>query len=109
VKGKLVDKVKGNKEMEEQLEEFCKLCTYVSGQYTSDEDFIKLREHCEEREHQQEEQNRVFYMALPPSAFQDVSEHAKRNVYPKKGIARLIVSLRFHIPDEPTNIMMSTG
>jgi len=34
---------------------------------------------------------RIFYMALPPNVFTPVAQGLKRNVYPEKGIARLIV------------------
>jgi glucose-6-phosphate 1-dehydrogenase len=35
--------------------------------------------------------NRIFYMALPPNVFTPVAQGLKKNVYPEKGIARLIV------------------
>ena len=79
------------KDMEEQLNEFCKLCTYVAGQYDKDESFQELEKHLQELEKGQKETNRVFYMALPPSVFIPVSQHLKRNNYPKHGIARVIV------------------
>lgn len=82
------------KELEKQLEEFCGYCTYVSGQYDKDESFIELRKHLEELEQGRKETNRIFYMALPPSVFITVSQHLKRNCYPKNGISRVIV--RFH-------------
>jgi glucose-6-phosphate 1-dehydrogenase len=81
------------KEIEKQLDEFCGFCSYVSGQYDDDESFINLRKHLESLEEGWSETNRVFYMALPPSVFITVSQHLKRNVYPKKGIARVIVRL----------------
>jgi glucose-6-phosphate 1-dehydrogenase len=82
------------KEIEEQLDQFCQLCSYVSGQYDQDDSFINLNKHLEELEkgRQSKEQNRVFYMALPPSVFTTVSEQLKRNCYPKSGLARIIVS-----------------
>lgn len=80
------------KDMEQQLAEFTSICSYVSGQYDKDESFIQLREHIEELEKGRKEQNRVFYMALPPSVFTTVSQHIKKNCYPKSGIARIIVS-----------------
>jgi glucose-6-phosphate 1-dehydrogenase len=79
------------KDMEQQLEEFCAFCTYVSGQYDEDDSFIELRKHIEELEKGRKETNRVFYMALPPSVFITVSQHLKRNCYPKNGISRIIV------------------
>ena len=83
------------KQLEEQLEEFCKLCTYVSGQYDQDDSFVALEKHLEELEKGQKDNNRVFYMALPPSVFTTVSHHLKRNCYPKHGIARVIVRRYF--------------
>lgn len=80
------------KEMEEQLNEFCKLCSYVSGQYDKDESFQELEKHLETVEKGQKETNRIFYMALPPSVFITVSQHLKRNNYPKSGLARVIVN-----------------
>lgn len=81
------------KELEQQLDEFCSLCTYVSGQYDRDESFLQLNAHIEELEKDFTEAHRLFYMALPPSVFTIVSQHLKRCCYPTKGIARVIVSL----------------
>lgn len=81
------------KESEEQLEKFCGLCSYVSGQYDKDESFQELNNHLAELEKGQDKTNRIFYMALPPSVFIPVSEHLKKNCYPKEGIARIIVSI----------------
>jgi glucose-6-phosphate 1-dehydrogenase len=79
------------KDMEQQLQEFCDICTYVSGQYDKDESFVELEKHLKELEKGRKESNRVFYMALPPSVFTTVSQHLKKNNYPKNGIARIIV------------------
>jgi glucose-6-phosphate 1-dehydrogenase len=79
------------KDMEQQLQEFCDICTYVAGQYDKDESFIELRKHLEELEMGRKESNRIFYMALPPSVFTTVSQQLKKNCYPKNGIARIIV------------------
>jgi glucose-6-phosphate 1-dehydrogenase len=80
------------KDAEEQLESFCEACTYISGQYDQDEPFQQLDKHLDEMEKDRKEGNRVFYMALPPSVFITVSQHLKKNCYPKNGIARVIVS-----------------
>lgn len=80
------------KEMEEQLEAFCEICSYLPGQYDDDESFKNLNKHLEEIEQGRKAQNRIFYMALPPSVFVTVSKHLKKNCYPKNGIARIIVS-----------------
>jgi glucose-6-phosphate 1-dehydrogenase len=81
------------KEMEEQLNEFLQRCTYVSGQYDNDESFQRLNQHLVELEKGRPENHRIFYMALPPSVFITVSKHLKKNCYPDRGIARLIVWL----------------
>jgi glucose-6-phosphate 1-dehydrogenase len=80
------------KELEKQLDEFCEFCSYVSGQYDQDDSFIGLEKHMQEIEKGRKENNRIFYMALPPSVFITVSQHLKRNCYPKNGISRVIVS-----------------
>ena len=80
------------KEMEEQLEDFSKMCSYISGQYDQDASFIELRQKLEELEKGRPEQNRVFYMALPPSVFTTVSQQLKKHCYPTNGISRIIVS-----------------
>ena len=82
------------KDMEEQLNDFLRKCSYVSGQYDQDEPFIRLKEHLEDLEQGRPQNNRIFYMALPPSVFTTVSQHLKRNCYPSRGVARLIVSAR---------------
>jgi glucose-6-phosphate 1-dehydrogenase len=82
------------KDMEQQLQEFTSICSYVSGQYDQDESFVVLRKHLEELEKGRKETNRIFYMALPPSVFTTVSQHIKKNCYPKSGISRIIVSVR---------------
>jgi glucose-6-phosphate 1-dehydrogenase len=79
------------KDMEQQLQDFCDLCTYVAGQYDKDESFVELLKHLEDLEKGRKEANRVFYMALPPSVFTTVSQHLKKNCYPTNGIARIIV------------------
>lgn len=84
------------KESEEQLESFCELCSYISGQYDKDESFQDLDKHLQELESGRKENNRIFYMALPPSVFIPVSEHLKKNCYPKNGISRIIVSFTDH-------------
>lgn len=85
------------KDMEEQLNDFLRKCSYISGQYDQDEPFIRLRVHLEDLEQGRPQNNRIFYMALPPSVFTTVSQHLKRNCYPSRGVARLIVSARTSI------------
>jgi hypothetical protein len=97
------------KDMEQQLQDFCSICTYVSGQYDKDESFVELRKHLEDKEKDQKESNRIFYMALPPSVFTTVSQHLKKNCYPKSGLARIIVRLDSPIELLGTLIKSVTG
>ncbi|KAI5290347.1 Glucose-6-phosphate 1-dehydrogenase [Ascosphaera aggregata] len=83
------------REIEEQLNAFCNICTYYAGQYDKDESFQGLEKHLERVEKGQKRQNRVFYMALPPTVFITVSQHLKRNNYPKNGVARVFVEKPF--------------
>jgi len=80
------------KEIEQQLDDFLKICIYVDGQYDQDESFENLNRVLGEFEKGRNETHRLFYMALPPSVFIVVSQHLKRCCYPKKGVARVIVS-----------------
>lgn len=84
-----------SKDMEEQLQEFCKLCSYISGQYDKDESFQELEKHLQDVEEGQKETNRIFYMALPPSVFIPVQDHLKKNCYPENGAARIIIEKPF--------------
>lgn len=85
--------------MKAKLEEFLKICTYVSGQYDEDESFQNLNKSLVEIESHYEDQsspkNRVFYMALPPSVFTTVAKHLKKNNYSEGGINRIIVEKPF--------------
>lgn len=96
------------KEIEQQLDDFCRLCTYVSGQYTDDESFVNLTKHMEELEQGKPENNRLFYMALPPSVFTEVSQRLKRCCYPTKGICRVIVEKPFGKDLESSRALQSS-
>ena len=93
------------KDLEKQLEEFCAACTYVSGQYDRDDSFQELNRHLEELEQTQSEAHRLFYMALPPSVFTVVSQHLKKNCYPTRGIARVIVGSHLEGLSRPSRMV----
>ena len=97
------------KESEELLDNFCEHCTYVSGKYDEDEPFKVLNKHLLDIEANRDTQNRVFYMALPPSVFVTVSEHLKKNCYPQKGVARIIVSPSFTILSFPPSLFVGSS
>ena len=77
----------------EQLEQFCGRCTYVSGHEGGEKSFDALRERLEQLGTGKKEQNRLFYMALPPSIFPSMQEGLRKHCYSERGINRIIVSL----------------
>ncbi|ODV90392.1 hypothetical protein CANCADRAFT_106049 [Tortispora caseinolytica NRRL Y-17796] len=82
------------KPMEKQLEKFLELCTYVSGPYDEDSGYKELANHLNSIEGTTPF-DRLFYMALPPNVFVEVSSHTKRLCYPQNGRAKLIVEKPF--------------
>ncbi|POY69981.1 putative Glucose-6-phosphate dehydrogenase (NADP(+)) [Rhodotorula taiwanensis] len=85
--------------LKEKLKEFLERCTYISGQYDQDDGFVELEKElkrCEETfEDKKSPNNRVFYMALPPSVFTVVAANFKKHNYSKDGINRIIVEKPF--------------
>ncbi|AGO10251.1 AaceriABL206Cp [[Ashbya] aceris (nom. inval.)] len=76
---------------------FLERLSYVSGPYDEQEGYVRLREHIEayERERGVEKPHRLFYLALPPSAFVSVAEKIKQFLYAEGGVTRLIVEKPF--------------
>ncbi len=80
----------------EQLEQFCRRCSYVSGHEGGEKSFQALKKKLDEIGHGKKEQHRLFYMALPPSVFVPMSEQLKKHCYSERGQSRLIVR-RFRV------------
>ena len=81
----------------EQLEQFCQRCSYVSGHEGGEKSFNDLRRKLEQLGTGKKEQNRLFYMALPPSIFPSMQEGLRKHCYSDRGVSRIIVS-RILIP-----------
>lgn len=81
------------------LEEFLKICHYVEGQYDQDEYWQKLDKFVTDLETKQElkdeQKNRIFYMALPPSVFVPVATGLKKNVYGKTASTSVVIEKPF--------------
>ncbi|KAF8973395.1 Glucose-6-phosphate 1-dehydrogenase [Entomortierella lignicola] len=77
------------------LQDFLKLCSYISGQYDKDGDFQNLEDHLVEVEKASGAEARLFYMALPPSVFIPVAKNLKKHNYKEDKIVRLIVEKPF--------------
>ena len=60
-----------------RFEEFCKINSYVAGSYDQDSDFKNLDAEIKKRE-VKGKANRLFYLALPPSVFANVTACLKR-------------------------------
>lgn len=81
-----------------QKEDFLKLTSYISGKYDEDEGYIALRkamEAYEEKNSVGENTERLFYFALPPSAFTEVATQLKKLCYNASGRTRLIIEKPF--------------
>lgn len=64
-------------EEEERYEEFWKLNHYLAGGYDSEGDFRRLDQELRVFE-TGPSANRLFYLALPPTVYQDVTVNIKR-------------------------------
>lgn len=82
-------------DFEKDLAAFFNQVSYASGQYDQEESFNELRKHLEELEKGQKRDNRVFYMALPPTVFLTVAQNLRKTCHPKKGIARVFIEKPF--------------
>lgn len=79
-------------EQEKQRDEFCRICHYITiDKDGGDKSFDELRDLMESFEGGKKAQDRLFYMALPPTIYVQVSEQLKRCCKSKDGISRIIV------------------
>ncbi|KAI9027535.1 glucose-6-phosphate dehydrogenase [Phycomyces nitens] len=82
-----------------QLDEFLGFTEYMSGTYDKQESFKDLDKHISELEQKnklkKEQKNRLFYMALPPSAFLEVASGLSKNTRTSEGTNRLIIEKPF--------------
>ncbi|KAG1526568.1 hypothetical protein G6F52_002318 [Rhizopus delemar] len=85
--------------LEKKADEFIKICNYVQGKYDDDESFKKLDKYITESEDKRglkgEQRNRLFYMALPPSVYVQVSEGLSKFVRSKEATTSLVIEKPF--------------
>ncbi|XP_030829358.1 glucose-6-phosphate 1-dehydrogenase X isoform X3 [Strongylocentrotus purpuratus] len=79
---------------EEKLNEFFKANRYVKGSYTDAAEFEHLNDVIKTIEKGQKA-NRLFYLALPPSVFKDVTAHIKTACMAENGWTRVIIEKPF--------------
>jgi len=85
-----------NETVSSKIDEFKKLCSYVSGSYEDAASFENLENHLKDIEstYKSKERHRVFYLALPPSVFIPVAKNVKAYNY-ATGVNRIIVEKPF--------------
>lgn len=79
----------------EKVEKFWAINSYVAGSYTEESAFQNLNSEISKLETGKEAGNRLFYLALPPSVFADVTKHIKATCMSKTGWSRVIVEKPF--------------
>ncbi|ODV84788.1 hypothetical protein CANARDRAFT_28928 [[Candida] arabinofermentans NRRL YB-2248] len=80
------------------VDDFLNMCSYISSPYDTAEGYQKLESEINEFDtlKQNKESHRLYYLALPPSAFITVASKLKEFNHPgSKGIVRLIVEKPF--------------
>ena len=95
ISGYLKSKNHSESEIKKKLEKFLSRCDYISGKYDSKEDFMVLNDHLKENEKDSAKVNRIFYFAIPPNVFIDVSVSIGENAMSKKGWTRVIIEKPF--------------
>ncbi len=98
------DKFKGNlktdpedKDAQSKIDQFLKLTEYLPGSYTDAAAFQDLENKIQQYEKQQEvaAPQRIYYLALPPSAFTDVASNLRKYNHPSNGSVRVVVEKPF--------------
>lgn len=77
-----------------KYEEFWKLHDYVAGSYDGSKGFVALNQKMSTLENN-EHANRIFYLALPPSVFDEVTVNIKEICMSKNGWNRVIIEKPF--------------
>ncbi|XP_029464344.1 glucose-6-phosphate 1-dehydrogenase [Rhinatrema bivittatum] len=89
-------------EDQKKLDAFFSLTSYVSGQYDERSSFEKLHAHMNSLP-KGKKANRLFYLALPPSVYEDVTRNIKETCMSQVGWNRLIVEKPFGKDLESSN------
>ena len=83
----------------DKVKAFLERCHYVSGQYDQEDSWKTLDTYVSDLEQKQglkdDQKNRIFYMALPPSVFVPVATGLKKFVYSKTGFTNVVIEKPF--------------
>jgi len=89
---------------------FLQLCTYQQGSYASVDDFNLLQKRIMEMEEDKTgfkgKGNRLFYYAIPPSAFEDVSRCIKLAAMSEFGWNRVIIEKPFGTDSKSAKVLL---
>ncbi|XP_059087068.1 glucose-6-phosphate 1-dehydrogenase X-like [Tigriopus californicus] len=77
------------------LKEFWTMNSYVRGQYDEKADFENLKQEMEKLEKADQDNNRIFYLALPPSVFKASASRIKETCMSARGWTRIIIEKPF--------------
>ncbi|XP_031552278.1 glucose-6-phosphate 1-dehydrogenase-like [Actinia tenebrosa] len=77
-----------------KAEEFFKICSYVKGSYNEKSAYLALNTELD-KIGVKNMQNRLFYLALPPSVFVDATQNIKDFLTANKGWSRVVVEKPF--------------
>ncbi|XP_026531948.1 glucose-6-phosphate 1-dehydrogenase [Notechis scutatus] len=86
--------LKASPEEEKKLDDFFARNSYISGKYDDQASFERLNAHLNAL-HNGEKANRLFYLALPPSVYKEVTTHIQKACLSSVGWNRLIVEKPF--------------
>ncbi|CAM1332447.1 G6PD (predicted) [Pycnogonum litorale] len=89
----------------DKLERFFSVNRYVAGSYDNPKDFVALNNEMEKLEKGTNSGHRLFYLALPPSVFQSVSQNIKGHCMSKKGWNRVIIEKPFGSDSDSSAIL----
>lgn len=87
---------------EKRLEEFWEANDYVSGSYDKRVDYELLNQHISKFE-KGPTANRIFYLAVPPTVFEDVTVNIRNACVALKGYTRVIIEKPFGRDDESSD------
>ncbi|XP_050361802.1 glucose-6-phosphate 1-dehydrogenase [Nymphalis io] len=91
---------------ESKLKEFWEANDYVSGSYDKRVDYEFLNQHISKSE-KGPLANRIFYLAVPPTVFQDVTVNIRNACVAIKGYTRVIIEKPFGRDDESSEKLSS--
>ncbi|CAH2104839.1 unnamed protein product [Euphydryas editha] len=91
---------------EKKLEEFWKANDYVTGSYDKRTDYELLNQHISKFE-KGPTANRIFYLAVPPTVFEDVTVNIRNACIAIKGYTRVIIEKPFGRDDESSDKLSS--